>query len=56
MRVDFVKSSFEPFCIKFKPLLDDVATSEAALKGLTEGAVVVATTGMSAILHSSSAR
>jgi len=52
MRADFVKSSFQPFCIEFKPLLDDVATNEAALKGLTEGAVVVATMGMPDILYS----
>jgi len=45
-----MKSAFEPFCIKFKPLLDDVATNEAALKEVTEGAVVVAAMGMSAIL------
>jgi hypothetical protein len=40
----------------FKPLLDDVAANEAALKELTEGVVVVATMGMSAILYSSSDR
>ena len=39
-----------PYCIEFKPLLEDVAANEAALRVLADSIVMVEAMGMSAFL------
>ena len=36
-----MKQSFQPFSIKFKPLLDEIAEREKALRELARGAAMV---------------
>jgi len=39
--IDSWKNPFKPFSIEFKPLLDEIATRETALRGLANGAAMV---------------
>jgi len=39
--VDSLKNPFKPFSIEFKPLLDEIATKERALRELANGAAMV---------------